>query len=62
MMADDLNFLGSQTQNNIADADADLTPVLGHGALFVAELIVGMEELELDYTNAEADLISEKSE
>ena len=29
-------------------------------SLFVADLIVGMEELELHYTDAEADTISEK--
>ena len=55
MMADEFNFLWSQIQNNIAEADADLIPVQADavsccfGALFVADLTVGMEELELRY-------------
>ena len=65
MTADEINFLRSQIQNYIAEADADWIPVPGQlelhgsrcrfgvllsscfGALFVADLIVGMEELEL---------------
>ena len=58
------NFLWSEIQNYIAEADADSIPVPGQlelhsrcrcgvllspcfGALFVADLSVGMEELEL---------------
>ena len=64
MMADELNFLWSEIQNNIAEADADSISVPGQseshgrcrcgvllspcvGALFVADQILGMEELEL---------------
>ena len=66
MMADESNFLWSQIQNYIAEADADSIPVLGQiklhgrcrcgvllspffGALLVADLIMGMEEVELHY-------------
>ena len=65
-MADEFNFLSSQIQNYIAEADAALKPVPGQldlhgrcrcgvllspcfGALIVADLTVGMEELELRY-------------
>ena len=60
-MADEFDFLWSEIQNYIAEADADLIPVPGQlelhgrcrcgvllspcfGALFVADLILGMEE------------------
>ena len=63
-MADEFNFLWSQIQNYIAEADADLSAVPGQiklhgrcrcgvllspcfGAVFVADLLVGMEESEL---------------
>ena len=66
MMADEFNFLWSEIQTYIAEADADLIPLPGQlelhgrcrcgvllapcfGALFVADLILGMEELELHY-------------
>ena len=61
-----VNFLRSEIQNYMAEADADLIPVPGQfelhgrcrcgvllssciGALFVADLSVGMEEFELHY-------------
>ena len=60
MMADEFNFSRPEIKNYIAEADADLIPIPGqlelHGrcrctcffcAPFVADLIVGMEELEL---------------
>ena len=63
MMADEFNFLWSQIQYCIAEADADFIPAPGQlelhgrcrrgvllspcfGALLVAALNVGMEELE----------------
>ena len=62
MMADEFNFLRPEIKNYKAEADADLIPIPGqlelHGrlavymllcSLFVADLIVGMEELELHY-------------
>ena len=72
-MADKFNFVWSQIQNYIAEADADLIPVPGqlqvHGrcrygvllsprfsALCVADLIVGMEELNY-IADAETDII-----
>ena len=55
MMADEFSFLWSQIQNCIAEVDADggcrcgilLSPCFG--ALFVADLTVGIEESELHH-------------
>ena len=65
MMADEFNFSSQKIQNYIAEAEADLIPVPGqlevHGRCrrgvllspgfspFAADLVVGMEELELHY-------------
>ena len=58
MMADEINFLWSEIQNYTAEADADSIPVSGQLEfavfmlwcfLFVADLILRTEELELHY-------------